>query len=58
MAIIDAPIKTVRDLYEWAKENNCLDTPIYKHCNFDIHEIRAVCSIEDVPAYNKMVVID
>ena len=51
-------VVTIRELYEWAKQNNCLDDMIYKHCNFDLHQLRAYAKLTDVPAYGNIVVID
>lgn len=31
---------TVKELYEWAKERNCLDVQIAKHFHFQVEDIR------------------
>lgn len=30
---------TIRELYNWAEENNCLDLDLYKNINLDMYPI-------------------
>jgi hypothetical protein len=38
---------TIQELYDWAKENGCLDKTIAKNCNLDIYDIEAAVYIND-----------
>lgn len=33
---------TIQEMYDWAKENNCLDIPVVKHINMDFHDVRNI----------------
>lgn len=54
---------TIQELYDWAKEHECLDIQVVKHLNGDFFEVNSVCRLgEEIPGfYNKdldRVVID
>ena len=51
---------TIQELYDWAKENNCLDIPIAKHTNLGIYDIEAVLLLnaEMFNLSNDKVVVD
>ena len=38
---------TIRELYEWAKENNCLDKTLAKNCNLEIFDIEHAINVDD-----------
>lgn len=38
---------TIQELYNWAKEKNCLDKTIAKNCNCEIFDIECVIDTSD-----------
>ena len=38
---------TIREIYDWAKENNCLDVDVGKHYNMHFYEITSVTHMKD-----------
>lgn len=50
----------IQELYDWAKEHDILDVPIYKHNNFDIHEIKDKIYLkkDQIPHSPEMIVLD
>lgn len=38
---------TIQELYDWAKENNCLDVPVAKNANCNLYDIEAVFRLRD-----------
>lgn len=39
---------TIREIYDWAKEHDCLDITIAKHSNTDIMDIRDIVHLKEV----------
>lgn len=33
---------TIRELYQWAEQHNCLDIQVYKNSNLDMYPIKDV----------------
>lgn len=38
---------TIQDIYDWAKEHNCLDVPVAKHINTDFVDVNTVIHLKD-----------
>lgn len=39
---------TIQELYDWAKENDCTDKIISKHCNGEFYDIETVTYLGDI----------
>ena len=33
---------TIQEIYDWAKENDCLDIPVAKHINMEFYDVRNI----------------
>ena len=51
---------TIKELYDWTKDNDCLDVPIYKNVNLDIKEIHDKMYFEEnhIPHMPEMIILD
>lgn len=54
---------TVQEIYDWAKEHNCLNVPIAKHTNMDIVDVNVIIHLEEeIPnlcnGYSDRVILD
>lgn len=38
---------TIQELYDWAKENNCLDKTLAKNCNLEVYDIESAICTDD-----------
>lgn len=36
---------TIQEMYDWAKENNCLNIPISKHYNMEFHDVKNIIHV-------------
>ena len=37
---------TIQEIYDWAKENNCLDIPVAKHVNMEFYDVRNILHLD------------
>ena len=38
---------TIQKLYDWAKENNCLDVPVAKDVDCNLYDVQCVFRLRD-----------
>lgn len=44
---------TIQEIYNWAKENNCLDIDVAKHINMNFYDIETILLLSsEIPEYN------
>lgn len=39
---------TIREMYNWAKEHDCLDVIVVKHMNAELFDIRDIVHLKEV----------
>lgn len=53
---------TIQEIYDWAKENNCLDVPIAKNINLELKDVENIMHLKgellDINEEYNRVVID
>ena len=51
---------TIQEMYDWAKENNCLDIPVAKNMNLEVKDVENIIHLKkELPnieeKYNRVV---